>query len=315
MTGKISSVMRKFILFILLSGVLTHLRSQQTPLQVPAYVASVIELNAELDKQVCISGMKYFNGSLCLVSERCPVIFLLDPRTAAIAGTINLLVPQEFEMEGMTSYKEKLYTVSENIAAVYEVNSQTGVVKQIKTSVPLPPKSKDGDGMEGIAANEKNNKFYLLRERNGDMTKSEIYTFSIEPGMEDLSLMLKYESTIELPLENPQWRYSDICFDSANSRLICLKSYAKGKHRQQYLESVHIDSTGKLSPETRKNIPVENFTETSGAYNTKGYSMNLEGITIDNAGNIFIVSDNTSGKAKCDLPAKEKTILLQLKNK
>ena len=41
--------------------------------------------------------------------------------------------------------------------------------------------------------------------------------------------------------------------------------------------------------------------------------MNLEGITLDNGGNIFIISDNTSGKAKCDLPSKEKTILLELK--
>ena len=41
--------------------------------------------------------------------------------------------------------------------------------------------------------------------------------------------------------------------------------------------------------------------------------MNLEGITIDEAGNIFLVSDNTSGKAQCDQPAKEKTILLELR--
>ena len=38
----------------------------------------------------------------------------------------------------------------------------------------------------------------------------------------------------------------------------------------------------------------------------------LEGITVDKDGNIWIVSDNTSGKAACDEPAKEKTILLQL---
>ncbi len=40
--------------------------------------------------------------------------------------------------------------------------------------------------------------------------------------------------------------------------------------------------------------------------------MNLEGTTVDKDGNIWIVSDNTSGKAACDQPAKEKTILLQL---
>jgi hypothetical protein len=126
---------------------------------------------------------------------------------------------------------------------------------------------------------------------------------------------LKYESTIELPLESDQWRFSDICYDSANSRLICLKSYSRGKLRQLYLNSVDIDSSGKLLAETLKNIPADSLTETAATYKAQGYSTNLEGITVDNAGNIFIVSDNHSGKAQCDLPAREKTILLQLKKK
>lgn len=268
---------------------------------------------AELDKQVCISGMKYLNGNLCLVSERCPVIFLVNPQTKAITGTINLQVPQEFELEGITSYKDKLYMVSENIAALYEVNSKTGEVKQIETSRPLPAKTKHGDGIEGIAANEKNNKFYLLRERTEDRTKAQIYTYNIKQADENSSITLDDESMIEIPLEDEQWRYSDICYDSANSRLICLKSHSKGRLRQLYIESIAIDESGNLSAETLKNIPTDNLTLVAAEYKAMGYSTNLEGVTVDNDGNIFIVSDNTSGKAKCDLPAKEKTILLQLK--
>ena len=304
--------MRKLSFLIFSAFCFTNLKSQ--PAQpLPSYLISNIALPVELDKQVCISGMKYFNGSLCLASERCPVVIVLNPQTGKIESVIHLKVQREFEMEGMTSYKDKLYLVSENIAAVYEVNSKSGVVKQIETSVPIPAKSKDGDGMEGIAANEINNKFYLLRERNDDKTKSQVYTFSAEPGTDPFTL--KYESMIELPLENEQWRYSDICYDSVNSRLICLKSYSKGKLRQQYIESVNIDNSGRLLVETLKNIPVDNLTETSATYKLQGYSTNLEGITVDNTGNIFIVSDNTSGQAKCDLPAKEKTVLLQLKKK
>lgn len=306
--------MLKLIFLLSFTCSFTTLLSQP-PQQLPSYLIANVELPAELNKQVCISGLKYFNGSLCLVSERCPVIFVLNPQTAAIASTISLQVPGEFEMEGITSYKNKLYVVSENIAAVYEVNSPVGLLRSIETSIPVPPKSKDGDGMEGIAANEINNKFYLLRERNEDMTKAQIYTFRIEWGVDSSSFTLKYESMIELPLENAQWRYSDICYDSANSRLICLKSYSRGKLRQLYIESVDIDSGGKLSVETHKSIAVENLTETAATYKTQGYSTNLEGITVDNTGNIFIVSDNHSGKAQCDLPAKEKTILLQLKKK
>jgi uncharacterized protein YjiK len=285
------------------------------PPQVPLYDINNVTLPESMNKQVCISGMKYFDGKLYFASERCPAIFVFDMESKTIANTIDIQVAQNFEMEGLTSYKEKLYLVSENIAAVYEVNPKTNELKQVQTSVPLPPKSKSGDGAEGIAANEKNNKFYILRERNEDMTRSQIFTYSIETGNENSPILLKYESTIELPLENSQWRYSDICVDAANNRLICLKSYSKGKLRQQFLESVDIDANGNISSETLKNIPVENFTEVSNTYKNDDYSMNLEGITVDNAGNIYIISDNTSGKAMCDEIAREKTILLELKKK
>ncbi len=305
--------MRKLFLFILSLCGITALSSQPILLTSPSYSINNLALPPELDKQVCISGMKYFNGRLCLASERCPEIIVLNHQTAAIENIIQLQVPQEFEMEGLTSYKDHLYLVSENIAAVYEVNKESGAVKQITTSQPIPPKSKDGDGMEGIAANETHNKFYLLRERNEDMTRSQIYTFSVEPGNENNSIALKYETMIELPLENVQWRYSDICYDMTNSRLICLKSYSKGKLRQLFLETVETDNHGKLLAETLKRFPVDSLTETAAMYKTQGYSTNLEGITVDDSGNIFIVSDNTSGKALCDQPAKEKSILLQLK--
>lgn len=282
----------------------------QKPL--PNYTINNMTLPAEMNKQVCISGMKYMDGKLYFASERCPIIIEMDPETSAITKTISIQVPQEFEMEGMTSYKNKLYLVSENIAAIYEVDPSNGTLKNIVTSTPLPPKSKSGDGMEGIAANGNDNKFYLLRERNEDMTHSQIYTFNVEPGSEDNGFTLKYESMIELPLQTSQWRYSDICYDKENDRLLCLKSFSKGKLRQQYLESVDVDKKGNLVAGTLKDVPVENFSQISNQYKDQSYSMNLEGVTVDKDGNIYVVSDNTSGKAQCDQPAKEKTILLRL---
>ena len=300
---------------LVLTGILGFTTVMAQPPKVASYTLDNINLPAEMNKQVCISGMKSYKGQLYFASERCPQIIVFDPAKAAITNTISIQVPQQFEMEGLTSYKDKLYAISENIAAVYEINIQSGEIKTVTTSNTLPPKSKDGDGMEGIAANEKNNKFYLLRERNDDMSKSEIYTYSAEPGNATSPLLLNKETMIELPLQNPQWRYSDICVDTAGSRLLCLKSYAKGKFRQQYLESIDIDANGKLLVETLKDIPVENFTDASVSYKTQQYSMNLEGITIDSNGTIYIISDNTSGKASCELDAKEKTILLELKRK
>ncbi len=305
--------MRTFTLILIY--LFSYLTTIAQPPQVQSYTLSNINLPLDLDKQVCISGMKFYNGQLYFASERCPQVIVFDPAKAVISRTIDINVPQQFEMEGLTSYKDKLYAISENVATVYEINIQTGGIKAIETSDVLPPKSKDGDGMEGIAANEKNNKFYLLRERDDDMSHSQIYTYSVEPGNQNSPIILKNEAMIELPLDNPQWRYSDICVDIENSRLLCLKSYSKGKLRQQFLESISIDANGKLLVETLKNIPVENFTNASNNYKSQQYSMNLEGITIDNNGTIYIISDNTSGKANCELPAKEKTILLESKRK
>jgi uncharacterized protein YjiK len=268
-----------------------------------------------MNNQVCISGVKYHDGKLYLASERCPTIFVGEPATGMITKTIHTQVPDGFEMEGITSFRDKLYLVSENSVAVYEVDIATGFAKVLNTSIPLPPKTKNGDGMEGIAANETSNKFYLLRERNDEMTRSQIYTFSVDPGTEDNSFTLKFESMIELPLLNAQWRYSDICYDRERDRLLCLKSFSKGKLRQQYIESINIDKSGKLLEGTLKDVPVENFSGISNLYKDQDYSMNLEGITIDEKGTIYVVSDNTSGKAQCEMPAREKTILLQLVRK
>lgn len=300
---------------ILLAVLLTTLNLAAQPPYVPLYSLENVVLPESMNKQVCISGMKYLDGKLYFASERCPVIFAYDPESKTVSNSINLNVPQVFEMEGLTSYKNKLYLVSENTVAVYEVDISNGAIRTLETSVPLPPKSKSGDGMEGIAANETNNKFYLLRERNEDMTFSQIWTFSIEPGSEDNSFSLKYESMIELPLLNPQWRYSDICYDKENDRLLCLKSYSKGKLRQQFIESLDIDKNGNLQKESLKNVPVDRFSEISNEYKDQAYSMNLEGITVDKDGTIWVISDNTSGKAMCDMMAKEKTILLQLRKK
>lgn len=299
--------------FITFFGSLLTVLAQ--PPYIPDYTINNMQLPPEMNNQVSMSGIKYMGGTLYFASERCPMIVALDPETTRIIKKIPLNVPQGFEMEGMTSYKNKLYMMSENIAAVYEVDPENGSLYQINTSINLPPKSKNGDGMEGIASNETNQKFYLLRERNEERTQSEIYTFSIEHSSENSSISLKYESMITIPLENYQWRYSDICYDAVNARLLCLKSYSKGKLRQQFLESIDIDKNGELQRETLKNMPVTNFSEISNEYKDQDYSMNLEGITIDEDGNLYIVSDNTSGKAQCNMPAKEKTILLKLQKK
>jgi uncharacterized protein YjiK len=277
----------------------------------PLYSISNIPLPAEMDKQVCISGMVYSQGALYFASERCPMIIAAEPATGKILNTYRMNVPQNFEMEGMTNFNGRLYLISENIAAIYEFDPASSAFRQVQTGEALPPKTKNGDGMEGIAGNAVNNRFYLLRERNDDMSFSQIYTCTVKNTEQGIAL--EREGMIQLPLENPQWRYSDISYDAENSRLLLLKSYSKGKMRQQFIETMEIDKDGKLVTESLKNVPVENFSTISNQYKNQDYSMNLEGITMDKEGNLYVVSDNTSGKAACDEPARERTILLMLK--
>ena len=302
----------RITLFIAALGIFITTSAQ--PPNTNLYSINNIPLPEAMNKQLCISGMKFMDNKLWFASERCPVIIAADPSTGAIIESIPIRVPGEFEMEGMTSYKGKLFLVSENTAAVYEINPKNGDLKLVSISAALPPKSKNGDGMEGVAANENHDKFYLLRERNEERTRTEIYTYNIRVA-ENGELALQYESMISLPLENPQWRYSDICIDTENNRLLLLKSYSKGKLRQQFLEAIAIDGSGNIAAERLQNIPVEKFSDISNQYKDQDYSMNLEGITMDASGNIFLVSDNTSGKAQCDQPAREKTILLELRKK
>jgi uncharacterized protein YjiK len=299
----------RIVLFVLLIGSYCSALAQPAP--VTAYTISQVALPAEMDKQVCISGLKYVQGRLLFASERCPLVFSADPATGTIDRRINTEINTEFEVEGLTSFRQKLYLVSENQVAVYEMDPQTGKTRAVTTSIALPPKSKSGDGMEGIAANEKHAKFYILRERNERMTHAEIFSFTADET-DGSALRLNFDSKMELPLENSQWRYSDICYDNKENRLLCLKSYSKGKTRQQYIETIDIDEKGNLVKESVKNLLVENFSSVSNQYKDQHYSMNLEGITIDEAGNIYVVSDNTSGNAQCDRQAKERTILLKL---
>ena len=95
----------------LLIGILTlTLANAQPPkIEVPQYSINSIPLPSEMNNQVCISGMKFYDGKLYFASERCPIIFVADPSTGKIVNRINLKVSQEFEMEGLSSYKDKLY--------------------------------------------------------------------------------------------------------------------------------------------------------------------------------------------------------------
>ncbi|MEZ5033683.1 MAG: SdiA-regulated domain-containing protein [Chitinophagaceae bacterium] len=298
-----------FLLFSLFSISIAHAQLQE--IKLTSYEISSITLPSELNNEVSISGMKYFNGNLYLASERCPEIFVVNPADGKVKVKLQLSMPHRFENEAITSYGNHLYIVSESDVAVYEVNPTTAALREIQTSIPLPPKSKHGDGMEGIAGNEKQHKMYLLRERNNERTNAEIYTFNVtkKNGTTYLNILSK----IDIPLESNDWRYSDICFDQINNRLLCLKSFSGKKTRRHFIEAFDLDSEGSLIKGSLHQISSSPFSSLQKQFGDDGFSVNMEGLTMDDEGNIYVVSDNTSGKAHCNRKSKEKTLLLRLR--
>jgi uncharacterized protein YjiK len=279
--------------------------------QSASFSVKQLPLPSSLQKQVCISGITYLDSKLFLTSERCPLILRIDTSANAVDTIINTKIAQEFEMEGITAYKGNLYLISENISGIYQLNKNDGNLIPIPTSAPLPQKLKSGDGMEGIAANELKDRFYLLRERNERGRASQLFTYKIEHEQAGL-ISLIYLSVTELPLENADWRYSDIFYDSTNARLLCLKSYSKGKTRKHRIDVIDIDVDGNIKAGTIKTFMAEGFSAITSEGKDNRNSLNFEGITLDPQGNIYIISDNTSGQADCNATAKEKTVLLKL---
>jgi hypothetical protein len=273
----------------------------------------------ELINKTSISGIICFNNHLYLAAERCGMIFISSLSSHEIIDTIILHTNGSLEIEGITAYKDNIYIISENNSSVYEVNRETGNLNIVKHNFNLPQKFGD-DGFEGIAANEKNSKFYLLLERDKTGANAWIYTFSIDPANPEKRISLKYESSTPLKLGSPLWRYSDIFFDSSSNMLVCLKSYFKDPKGKYSIESIQIDEKGLLSIETLKTLgtlTTENLTNVIDKYKKQGYESNLEGITMDDKGNIYLASDNSMGRADCEPLSKnddkpKKTLVLML---
>ncbi len=69
---------------LLVTNILLSLSLVAQPPQASIYTINNIMLEANLHKQVCISGMKYFNKSLYFASERCPIVYAVNPENPRI---------------------------------------------------------------------------------------------------------------------------------------------------------------------------------------------------------------------------------------
>jgi hypothetical protein len=305
---KLSNVFVKRFFLLLVSIVCIEGKGQ--------YEVTNYQAVPELVNRVSISGIAILNNKLYMVAERCKKLFVSDLASHKIIDTLSLITGDDVEFEGLTVFKNELYTVSENNGKSYHINLSTGQLTELTFNFTFPPMHK-GDGLEGIAGNSKLNLVYVLLERDARKENAVIYTFKVEPNTPSNQLQLNFQKNFSLALDSVELRYSDLAYDSLNNRLVVIRSFYKNKIGRYSIETIALDEQGlpMAAPVTLANLNEQDFTPLIKTYQSLNYDSNLEGIAIDKNQTIYIASDNAMGEADCEpnanKPAK-KTLVLEL---
>jgi hypothetical protein len=245
-------------------------------------------------------------------------IYRVDRNTRKIKDWITIkgddFIHQDLQVEGATFYKGRFYIVSEDLPIIYNIDTSTWIANKVNIDI-LKLRPIGMDGMEGIAANEQNEKLYILYERKCTDMKCEAYIFTCAINGPDQLSIIRIDT---LPLANSKWRYSDIYYDSTKDRhrLLCLKS----KPGDYSIDSMKVGSNGIPDLKTFGTLSLisKKLNDTANYYYKEDYSNNLEGITADTEGNMYVVSDNKMGPTDCSKKAVKangkdsKTLLLKI---
>lgn len=266
-------------------------------------------LTQEIIAPSSISSISIQNGKLYMPAERCKKIFVADIEQKTIVDTIIFSCKGEVEIEGSAWYNNKLYLLCEKTSSIYQVTGNNKKIVRVKHNFHFPEQI-GSRGLEGIAVNNKLNKFYILLEEDKHKKSALIYTFSVDTG----GLYLKYESVFPLELGSGE-RFADICLNAAGDKIICLKSNYISRNLYE-LYSLPLNDNGDI---TGTLSLVLDLSSTMPQCKKNGYNTNIEGIVCDAADTIYIVSDNADSNADCKIipsePGKyKKTLLLKAVN-
>ncbi|MCF0051651.1 SdiA-regulated domain-containing protein [Dyadobacter sp. LJ53] len=255
----------------------------------------------ELNRVKGASGVYFYKDRLYIIPERCLEIIEIDvkghsKRSIPLKGMPSTMTT----LEGITIANGYFLLIDEEKPRIYKVDMQGNYEEEYRFNAD--PEHKDNDGFEGIAFNADKKLLYVLHERAKVESSYQaiIYTLSFE---EDLSV-LQTVDTLFLPLGNGDFRYTDICFK--NNKFMAIKS-KKGEYfiNDFDFENGVISKSGYSKREISKSI-------SDFLMMNKDYSSNLEGITLDEKNNIYLISDNMDG-GTCDRAVKKQTMLLRLK--
>lgn len=268
---------------------------------------------SEFSNKIGASGVAFNNDKLYIILERCKKILVVN--TLSVTKDIiplNKLPNANKNLEGITIYNNSFFLMDEDSPKIYKCDLNGKFLQEfIFEPIEKPIHKKAGDGFEGITIDSVNKVIYVLHERAKYKSgwASMIYTLKIQekPKLEILSSHL-------LPLEDSSWRYTDLFFDKKS--LICIKTKydnsAQSCEGEYLLYRIPIDVSGKLSSD----IEEKNITSLVCHWKSQNYDSNIEGVTLDKQGYMYLVSDNVSNSSSCDenKPADKKTLLLKIKN-
>ncbi len=277
----------------------------------PAPAAELLEWRAgdpvfAQERAVEASGLTASGRHLIAVSEKYAALLRLDLATSpATVEVARLDVPPGAELEGVSAAGATLYLCDEAHAAVYAVD--------LAADGPLPSRlearrvplsgvnaAAGKTGLEGIAVSDDGERAFLLHERthHGDRCQAEVY-----PLRRDGAGFAADGPTIVVPLADCCWRLADLAL--ADGRLLALRSRYPG----EVYEILDID------PVTASVRLVMDLTELGRSLRGGGWGNNLEGLTVGDDGDLYLIADNADtprAQSAEPPPADERTTLLRL---
>jgi len=290
---------------IIIAGLLITTQIPYTKAQFQ-YDSSIIKLPGISNKALQISCIAVKGDSIFMPLEKCGQIFRGKLNGNTLTGSIKDL-DQKRQIEGMAYYDGNFYFSDDAKNNIYKYNSAFVLVKRYPILLGEHEGINGENGFEGMAVMN-DNIFYILLEK----TKDEKY--SILFRLELLHDKLQVISKNYIRLDSNR-RYCDLFYKDQTLYLLRSSYFRQTPEKNQYeIRKLQLDPDFKVlqNSDTIETKPYVTLTDYVQAKKI-AFDTNVEGFTMDQNGNIYIVSDNC--KCQCSAKPDKYTLLMKLAKK